>query len=48
MRPEGVRERRHITKGFISLANQSEVYPGSHGEPGEDFKQGSDVVMFAF
>lgn len=48
MRPEGVRERTHITKGFISLANQSEVYPGSHGEPGEDFKQGSDVVMFAF
>lgn len=45
---EGVRERTHITKGFISSANQSDVYPGNHGEPREDFKQGSDVVMFAF
>lgn len=41
-------ERNQMTKGFINLANQSQVYPESHGERGKDFKQGSAVVRFAF
>lgn len=37
-----------MIKGFISLANQPEVYAESHREQWKDFKQGSNVVKFAF
>lgn len=48
MRLERERERNQMTNGFINLANQSEVYPESHGERGQDLKLGIDVVRFAF
>lgn len=35
---ERERERNQMIKGFVSLENQSEVYPESHGEQWKDFK----------